>query len=234
MSAQSRLATEVLNREQSELVRGRSSGADVAETVQRCEQLKLDLVTKTSDVITTERRLRDLLNLPPSDNRRIVPVTRPFEELVNFDWETCLAEMNEQEPEIILNKLAVAELSNSAQDESGREELEPEGAIPSVTQLKKELRESLQHQGREKLQQAIRQQTHSLARMFLEVDAGYKYQAGTRVRGLGKANSIRKRRATRGALHYNRQIHGHYQQIHCFTRKGVSVQDHLHIRTHDY
>ncbi len=42
---------------------------------QRLEQFNLDLVTKTSDVITTERQLRNLIGLPPADNRRIVPVT---------------------------------------------------------------------------------------------------------------------------------------------------------------
>ncbi len=69
------LAKEVLEREQAELQIGRGTIADVAEATQRLEQFNLDLVTRTSDVITTERQLRNLLGLPPSDNRRIIPVT---------------------------------------------------------------------------------------------------------------------------------------------------------------
>ena len=60
------LAGEILNREQAELVVGKGAVADVAEATQRLEQFHLDLVTKTSDVITTERELRHLLGLPPA------------------------------------------------------------------------------------------------------------------------------------------------------------------------
>src|SRR5205823_7966045 len=67
------MAKEVLEREQAELSAGRGTVADVAEAQQRLEQFRLDLVTKTSDVITTERQLRNLLGLPPADDRRIVP-----------------------------------------------------------------------------------------------------------------------------------------------------------------
>ncbi len=73
------LAEEILKREQSELEVGRGTVADVAESQQRLEQFRLDLVTKTSDVITTERQLRNILGLPPADNRRILPVTAPTE-----------------------------------------------------------------------------------------------------------------------------------------------------------
>src|SRR5262249_8497873 len=58
------LAEEILNREQAELMVGRGTVADVAEAQQRLEQFRLDLVTRTSDVITTERQLRNLLGLP--------------------------------------------------------------------------------------------------------------------------------------------------------------------------
>ncbi|MFO0888711.1 MAG: TolC family protein [Isosphaeraceae bacterium] len=73
------LAREIVNREQAELVVGKGTVADVAEAVQRYEQFNLDLVTRTSDVITTERQLRNILGLEPADNRRIIPVTPPTE-----------------------------------------------------------------------------------------------------------------------------------------------------------
>ena len=49
------MGEETLKRELGELKVGRGTVADVAESQQRLEQFKLDLVTKTSDVITTER-----------------------------------------------------------------------------------------------------------------------------------------------------------------------------------
>jgi outer membrane protein TolC len=45
---------------------GRSTVADLAEAEQREESFELDLVSKTSDVITTERQLRNILGLPPA------------------------------------------------------------------------------------------------------------------------------------------------------------------------
>ena len=73
------LAESILKREQALLLVGRGTIADVAEAAQRLEQFNLELVTRTSDVITTERQLRNILGLPPADNRRIIPVTPPTE-----------------------------------------------------------------------------------------------------------------------------------------------------------
>ncbi|MGE5756273.1 MAG: TolC family protein, partial [Planctomycetaceae bacterium] len=101
------LAEEILKREQSELEVGRGTVADVAEASQRLEQFKLDLVTKTSDVITTERQLRNILGLPPADSRRIVPVTAPTESRLEPDWEASLAQMLTFQPDIVTQQLIV-------------------------------------------------------------------------------------------------------------------------------
>src|SRR6185369_1874332 len=87
------LADEIKRREESALENGRGTVADVAEATQRLEQFRLDLVSKTSDVITTERQLRNLLGLPPADDRRIVPVTAPTEARLEPDWDASLAQM---------------------------------------------------------------------------------------------------------------------------------------------
>ena len=106
------LAEEILKREQSELEVGRGTVADVAESQQRLEQFRLDLVTKTSDVITTERQLRNILGLPPADNRRILPVTAPTEARLEPNWEASLAQMLSFQPDIVLQQIItrVAEL----------------------------------------------------------------------------------------------------------------------------
>jgi len=101
------LGEEILKREQSELEVGRGTRADVAEAQQRLEQFRLDFVTRTSDVITTERQLRNILGLPPADNRRIVPVTAPTEARIEPDWETSLAQMITFQPDIVQQQLQV-------------------------------------------------------------------------------------------------------------------------------
>jgi outer membrane protein TolC len=101
------LAQEILNREQAELVVGRGTVADVAEAAQRLEQFNLDLVTRTSDVITTERQLRNILGLPPADNRRIIPVTPPTEARLEPDWDASLAQMLNFQPDIVQQQILV-------------------------------------------------------------------------------------------------------------------------------
>jgi outer membrane protein TolC len=101
------LAEEILNREQAELLVGRGTVADVAEAQQRLEQFRLDLVTRTSDVITTERQLRNLLGLEPADNRRIIPVTPPTEARLEPDWDSSLAQMLSFQPDIVQQQILV-------------------------------------------------------------------------------------------------------------------------------
>jgi outer membrane protein TolC len=101
------LAQEILNREQAELLVGRGTVADVAEAAQRLEQFNLDLVTRTSDVITTERQLRNLLGLPPADNRRIIPVTPPTEARLEPDWDSSIAQMLSFQPDIVQQQILV-------------------------------------------------------------------------------------------------------------------------------
>jgi outer membrane protein TolC len=101
------LAQEILNREEAELMVGRGTIADVAEAAQRLEQFTLDLVTRTSDVITTERQLRNLLGLPPADNRRIIPVTPPTEARLEPDWDSSLAQMLSFQPDIVQQQILV-------------------------------------------------------------------------------------------------------------------------------
>src|SRR5205823_14712056 len=101
------LTEELDKREQSELEVGRGTVADAAESQQRLEQFRLDLVSKTSDVTTTERQLRNSLGLPPADSRRIVPVTAPSEARLDPDWEASLAQMLSFQPDIVTQQLVV-------------------------------------------------------------------------------------------------------------------------------
>jgi hypothetical protein len=158
-------AREVLVCEEAELSVGRGTIADVAEASQRLEQFTLDWVTRTSDVITTERQLRNLLGLPPTDNRRIIAVTSPVEADTELDWETCFREMSEQQPELVQKKLALGSVPPSVV-ERGR-----------ANRIKFVLSPAQRHHEKDQqteLHQLIRQKTQTLAGMMLAVDTGYE------------------------------------------------------------
>jgi outer membrane protein TolC len=102
-----KLGEEIVRRERAELEAGRGTIADVAEAQQNLERFQLSYITATSDVITTERQLRNILGLPPADNRRIIPVTAPTEARIEPDWETSIAQMLAYQPDIVQQQLQV-------------------------------------------------------------------------------------------------------------------------------
>ena len=101
------LGEQIVRKEQSELEVGRAKPSDVAEAEQRLEGFRLQLISATADVITTERQLRNILGLPPTDNRRIIPVTAPTEARIEPDWDLSLAQMIAFQPDIVTQQLQV-------------------------------------------------------------------------------------------------------------------------------
>ena len=146
------------DREQAEFKAERGTASDVAEAQQRLEQFRLDLVTRTSDVITAERQFRNLLGLPPADNRRIIPVSPPIEARLEPDWDKSRAAMLENQPDILVARARVKQAER-------RDD-------PSLLERRKA-----------HLQQDIHQTTHSLARFFNQIDDSYRqFRAASRVR----------------------------------------------------
>ncbi len=146
------LGKAILTRERAEMNAGRSNAANISEAEQRLEQFNLDLVTKTSDVITTERQLRNILGLPPADNRQIIPVTTPIEARLEPDWNTSLAVMLEKQPDIVRQR-------------SSMKRAESDGSGPDPARVERQ---------NAYLKQLTHQTTHSLARFFLEIDSNFK------------------------------------------------------------
>ncbi len=101
------LGEEILRREQARFEVGSGSVPNVAEAREQLERFKLELVTATADVITTERQLRNILGLKPADNRRIIPVTAPTEARLEPNWDVSLAQMISFQPDIVRNQLLV-------------------------------------------------------------------------------------------------------------------------------
>jgi len=180
------LAQELLKIEEADLTLSRGgNSAAVAECRERLEQFRLDLVTKTCDVNTTERQLRNIMGLPASDRRRIVPISDLIEERREPDWNECLATMQAQQPDIAGQREIVSTAETRALDAIDFELDAAFFGTPSfAAQAAEETRQAfdvLQRQ-RAYLKQVVHQTTHSLARFFLEIDATYKQlQASKRV-----------------------------------------------------
>jgi outer membrane protein TolC len=106
------LGEAILEREQIKRDVGTGSEPNVAEADQNLRQFQLELVQATTDLLNVERQLRNILGLPPADNRRIVPVTAPTEARLEPEWDTSLAQMLSYQPDIVQQQLLlrVAEL----------------------------------------------------------------------------------------------------------------------------
>jgi RNA polymerase sigma factor (sigma-70 family) len=155
------VAEEVVKSEAAKRTLVPAAAANLSEAQVRLDQFRLDLVTKTSDVFTTERQLRFLLGLPPTDGRRIVPVTPLSEARLEPDWDTCLAAMLENQPDIV----------------QARARLKEAEANPAGNRLFKV------EKHKDSLQQTVIETTHSLGRFFLEIDANYKqFRAASNLR----------------------------------------------------
>ncbi len=150
-----RLSEEILKDEQAALTAGRGTIASVAEAAQRLEQFNLDLVTRTSDVTTTERLLRNILGVTWPDTRPIIPVTVPTEarvENLRIRSEISLRVMLKNQPDVVRLRTLVKETR----------------AVVSGNGL------ALVEQEKESLRQSIRKATSSLGRCLMEIDANYE------------------------------------------------------------
>ncbi len=170
-----KLGEEIVKRERAELnVGGRNQLADIAEAEQQLENFKLNLVSATSDLITTERQLRNILGLPASDNRRIVASTAPGEDERPLDWDECLAQMLTAQPDLAEQRARLNSARLKALIEVDNPTLPAETRAASQRELDKQ---------QELWRQLTQQTTHSLARFFLEIDANYKqFKTAARLR----------------------------------------------------
>lgn len=101
------LGEKIYQRERARYEVGSSSLPNVAEAAEQLERFKLDFVDKTTTIINSERQLRNILGLPPSDHRRIVPATEPTDARLEPDWESNLAQMISYHPDIVQQQILV-------------------------------------------------------------------------------------------------------------------------------
>ena len=170
---------EILNREQAELLVGRGTVADVAESAQRFEQFRLERSTRTSDVLTIERQLRKTLNLPPSDDRRIVPVTPPCEARLEPDLKKCLAAMFANQPDVVRAKRILTESEERRAEDLDKvagfflQELADDGLGHWL----------LPESQKEPLRRVVERARNAVVRSIREIDTSYEqFQTAIRLR----------------------------------------------------
>jgi outer membrane protein TolC len=83
------------------------SRRDLADAQLQVTAAEVQFIQSTADVLTTERQLRNILGLPPNDNRRIVPVTEPTDARLEPNWDASLAQMVSFQPDIVQQQLLV-------------------------------------------------------------------------------------------------------------------------------
>ena len=170
----------------------RGTVAPLAEAAQRLEQFNLELVNRTSDVITAERQLRNILGLPAADKRRIIPVTPATEALPEFVWDTCVNEMLEQSPEIVHRNSALGKLRHAraiaAAAEGPIAVLEGRQSPDISTDEVKQQTQIVQQEA--ELEKVIRQQIHSLAWVFVGIDGSNKQLQGAKRLRLAAASRL--------------------------------------------
>jgi outer membrane protein TolC len=101
------LGEQIVRRELARFEIGQGSRPNVAEAEEQLERFRLTFVTRTAELVRTERQLRNLLGLPPSDNRRIVPSTPPTDAMIVPSWQAALRQMLDFQPDIVQAQLLV-------------------------------------------------------------------------------------------------------------------------------
>ena len=102
---QVRQSEEALNLATAKLKTGLGGLSDVAQARVTYTQFKANLVAAEANVLTQEDVLRNLLGLPPNDDRRIVPVSAPTVERLKPQWGPLVTLAEQRRPDIVELKL---------------------------------------------------------------------------------------------------------------------------------
>ena len=101
------LAAEVVRVEQARLETGQAIPADVAQAEANLALFRQQRLRALANVLNQEAQLRNLLGLPPNDDRRLIPAELPPEAPVQLDWVAAIEAAVEHRPDIARQRLAV-------------------------------------------------------------------------------------------------------------------------------
>jgi outer membrane protein TolC len=102
--AQATLAFELESARQK---RGFANSADVAQVRTALANFRASRVSARSNLLQREAALRNIMGLPPVDQRRLIPTTPPTTDRIQFDWMNLLNIAQERRPDIIELKLVL-------------------------------------------------------------------------------------------------------------------------------
>jgi outer membrane protein TolC len=96
---------EAYERESARLKTGFSDLGTVSQARVTFNQFRANLVAAEAAVLTREGALRNLLGLPPNDDRRLVPVSAPTNQRLRPEWDALLRLAEQRRPDIVELKL---------------------------------------------------------------------------------------------------------------------------------
>jgi len=96
---------EAFHRAEAQLKTGLAALSDVAQARVTYTQFKAALVADEANVLTQEGVLRNLLGLPPNDDRKIVPVSAPTAQRLRPQWDALTRLAVQRRPDIVELKI---------------------------------------------------------------------------------------------------------------------------------
>src|SRR5262249_10126861 len=98
---------EAYERESARFKTGFSDVGIVSQTRVTYNQFRANRIAAEADVLTREGTLRNLLNLPPSDNRQLIPTSVPATQRLPHDWDQLVLLAEQRRPDIVELKIVV-------------------------------------------------------------------------------------------------------------------------------
>ncbi len=96
---------EAYEREQARLKTRLGDAATVAQARVTFNQFRANQIAAAATVLTREGALRNILGLPPTDDRRIVPVSVPTSRRLETDWNAVVKLAEQRRPDVVELKL---------------------------------------------------------------------------------------------------------------------------------
>jgi outer membrane protein TolC len=98
---------EAVNLESARFRVGLSNIADVSQAKLALANFKAALVTAQANQIQREAALRNIMGLPPSDGKKLVPISPPNRLKMDINWEEIVQLAEERRPDLIELKLII-------------------------------------------------------------------------------------------------------------------------------
>jgi outer membrane protein TolC len=102
---QEQQSKEAYERESARFKTGFSDVGIVSQTRVTYDQFRANRIAAEADVLTREGTLRNLLGLPPSDDRQIVPTSAPANQRLWHDWDRLVRVAEQYRPDIVELKI---------------------------------------------------------------------------------------------------------------------------------